>query len=102
MFSNAYSNICKSIYIFHVILIRFVMLNHLKIGKLLVVQHGDTVGKGQYGKVFRGQYDDAVDVSVLRVDRKEIKIDTKIWRQTDMHPNIVRFYGAEDDGLEFQ
>jgi len=63
-------------------LIRFVMLNHLKIGKLLVVQHGDTVGKGQYGKVFSGQYDDAVDVSVLRVDREVIKVDTKILRQT--------------------
>ena len=77
------------------------MSNLLKIGKLSY-HGGSVVGKGQYGKMFRGQFEDAVDVSILRVDKSEIRVDTKILRQTDIHPNIVRFYGVEDGGLEFQ
>ena len=77
------------------------MSNLLAIGKLSY--HGDSVvGKGRYGKIFRGQFEDAVAVSILRVDKSEILVDTKILRQTDTHPNILRFYGVEDDGLEFQ
>ena len=52
---------------------------------------------GKYGKVFTGRYEDAVDVSVLRIDKSEFTVDKRILRATDLHPNIVRFYGAEDD-----
>ena len=78
------------------------MLNILDIGRLSIFQPGDTVVKGHYGKVYSGQYDEAVDVTILRIDKSENKVDTKMLRQTDMHPNIVRFYGAEEDGFEFQ
>ena len=77
------------------------MSNLLKIGKLSY-HGGSVVGKGQYGKIFQGQLEDAVDVSILRVDKSEILVDTKILRQTDTHPNTVRFYCVEEDGLEFQ
>ena len=61
----------------------------------------DAVGKGHYGKVYSGRFENALDVTIVRVDKSDIKADTTLLWQTDMHPNIVRFYGAEEDD-EFQ
>ena len=78
------------------------MSNLLRVGALPFSYLGDTVEKGQFGKIYNGQYEDTVDVMILRIDKSENKVDTNTLRQTDMHPNIVRFYGAEEDGFEFQ
>jgi hypothetical protein len=75
------------------------MSNLVNKGKLTF--HRDAVGKGDYGKVFDGRFEDAVDVTIVRVDKSEFHMNTKILRQTDLHPNIVRFYGAVEDD-EFQ
>ena len=75
------------------------MANLVSIGKLSFSR--DTFEKGHYGKVFRGQFEDAVDVTISRVDKSEISVDTKMLRSVDQHFNIVRFYGTTEDG-EFQ
>ena len=61
----------------------------------------DTVENGQYGKLYHGCYEDEVDVSVVRVDKSQFKVDKKLLQITDVHPNIIRFYGSEEDE-EFQ
>ena len=72
------------------------------IGGLSFSLDGGVVGR--YGKVFTGRYEDAVDVSVLRIDKTELAVDKTILWKVDLHPNIVRFYGAEndDENDEFQ
>ena len=59
---------------------------------------------GKYGKVFTGRYENAVNVSVLRIDKSEFTVDKRILWATDLHPNIARFYGVEndDESDEFQ
>ena len=75
------------------------MANLVNIGKLSFSR--DSVEKGHYGKVFRGRFEDAVNVTISRVDKSEISVDTKMLRSMDQHFNIVRFYGATEDD-EFQ
>ena len=45
-----------------------------------------------------------VDVSIVPVDKTEFIVDLKVLRTTDMHPNILHFYSAEEDAdnNEFQ
>ena len=77
------------------------MSNLVKIGKLSFSR--DSVEKGHYGKVYRGLFDEFVNVSIERIDKSEIFVDKKLLRTTDLHPNIVRFYGTEEDADgEFQ
>ena len=83
------------------------MENIMKIGYLSFTKDDAIVGvKGRYGKVFHGRFSDTVDVSVIKIDVSEFDVDTKILWETDMHPNIVRFYGAEtsadNDLMTFQ
>ena len=75
------------------------MPNILRIGQLSI--NLDEKVSGQYGKVFRGRFEDAVNVTISRVDKSEISVDTKMLRSMDQHFNIVRFYGATEDD-EFQ
>ena len=44
------------------------MLNILDIGRLSIFQPWDTVVKSHYGKMYSGQYEEAVDVTILRID----------------------------------
>ena len=79
------------------------MLNILKVGKLNISRNGSV--RGNYGKVFHGRYKDFVDVSIVQVDKSDIKVDADLLEKVDLnhlHPNIVRFYGMEDDGLQFK
>ena len=79
------------------------MANLVNIGKLSFSR--DSVEKGHYGKVFRGCFQDVVDVSILRVDKTDYTIDADLLRKVDLvhlHPNIVRFYGLADDDVEFK
>jgi serine/threonine-protein kinase/endoribonuclease IRE1 len=69
--------------------------NFVTIGRLKYFR--DEVENGRFGKVFRGQYEELVDVSIFRVDKSEFTADKQILRATDMHPNIIRFYGSEED-----
>jgi serine/threonine protein kinase len=78
------------------------MSNIVSIGRLSLSR--DSFGKGPHGKVFHGRFEDMVDVSIVRVDKSEFSVDLKVLRTTDIHPNIVRFYCAEEDAdsNEFQ
>lgn len=79
------------------------MPNILRIGQLSI--NLDEKVSGQYGKVFRGCFQDVVDVSILRVDKTDYTIDADLLRKVDLvhlHPNIVRFYGLADDDVEFK
>ena len=68
----------------------------MKIGYLSFTKDDAIIGvKGHYGKVCHGRFSDTVDVSVIKIDVSEFDVDTKILWETDMHPNIVHFYGAE-------
>ena len=68
----------------------------MRIGNLSFTREDANNGvKGHYGKVFNGHYDNIVVVTVIKIDVNEIHVNKKILRQTDMHPNIVRFYGEE-------
>ena len=68
----------------------------IRIGKLSFTPKDMHSGlRGHYGKVFHGRYEDTVDVSVIKIDTSEFKVDTKILRETDLHLNHVRFYGQE-------
>ena len=69
--------------------------NFVTIGRLQFSR--DDVENGRYGKVYRGSYENLVNVSIFRIDKSEFQVDQQILRTTDMHPNIVRFYGSEED-----
>ena len=76
------------------------MANQLQtIGKLSFLR--DTIRtNGKYGKVYiGGRFDDLVDVAIARIDKTEFTVDANLLRKVDLvhaHPNIVRFYAAED------
>lgn len=71
------------------------------IGKISF-DRSQVLGRGRFSKCFRGMYEGLVDVAVKRFEKSEIKIDFEVLRKTDRHPNVARFYGAEDADLEFE
>ena len=62
----------------------------------------EVLGRGRFSKCFRGMYEGLVDVAVKRFEKSETKIDFEVLRKTDRHPNVARFYGAEDTDVEFE
>ena len=66
----------------------------------------EVLGRGRFSKCFRGMYEGFIDVAVKRFEKSETKIDFEVLRKTrdrqDRHPNIARFYGAEDADVEFE
>ena len=81
------------------------MANQLKIKGKLSFLRSDARRNGKYGKVFRaGRFKDLVDVAIARVDKMDFTVDTDLLLKVDLmqcHPNIVRFYTAEDT-IEYQ
>ena len=68
---------------------------------LTIYRDVSPVGKSSFGKVFRGRFEDIIDVSIVRIEKSETLIDIQLLRTVDKHPNIARFYDSEDDGTEF-
>ena len=71
------------------------MSNFVRVGKLSYSR--TDIQKGQYGKVYKGYYEDLIETSILRVDKSEVCVDKRILRTTDLHPNILRFFGTEEE-----
>ena len=71
------------------------------IGRLKFCKCGEPnciLGIGTYGIVFRGRFEDAIDVAVKRVDKFLTKIQVDVLRKADSHQNILRYYDKETDG----
>ena len=51
---------------------------------------------------YSARLEESVGVVVVKVYKSQYEVDTRILRSTDSHPNILRFYGAEDQGPEFK
>ena len=60
------------------------------------------LGTGKYGKVFHGQYKNAIPVAIKRMEKGRMKVDSIIYNIANGHPNIIHyFYTNEDADFEF-
>ena len=65
------------------------------IGKLTVYLN-KSLGEGSYGKVFRGMFENKVEVAVKRIDKSKVQFNEQdILIKVDTHENIVRYYCTE-------
>ena len=74
--------------------------NVKSIGKLSF-HRTQVLGVGSYGTVYRGQFEETIDViAVKRMDKSRLNSDFEIkeFPQIPLHPNVVRFYHFEEDG----
>ena len=69
----------------------------VQIGKLSFNRE-DVLGKGSFGTVFRGTFQNATDVAIKRIIKLEVnKFETDIMPTIDHHPNIIHYYCVEED-----
>ena len=52
---------------------------------------------GLCGTIFKGKFEDAVDVAVQRVENVKFFVDLSILWKSQNHSNVVRYYGTESD-----
>ena len=71
-----------------------------KIGKLSFCR-ADLVGKGRYSWVFRGKYDNMVEVAVKRLEKRESQVESHLFRKADGHHNIIRYFCTKENDIEF-
>ena len=55
---------------------------------------------GRFGTIFRGRFEGTVDVTIRRIIKTAYSVALDILRQTQNHPNILRYYCSEED-IEF-
>ena len=60
------------------------------------------VRNNSFGIILNGRFEQALDVTVVKVKMSEIEVNRRILWSTDMHPNIVRFFGTENRGIDDQ
>jgi len=60
------------------------------------------IGSGQFGKVFRGKYEKAVTVAIKRMEKKKTKVDSRLYKLANDHPNVIQhYYTNKDEDFEF-
>ena len=58
----------------------------------------DVLGKGSFGTVFRGTFQNATEVAIKRIIKLEVnKFETDIMTTIDHHSNIIHYYSVEED-----
>lgn len=67
------------------------------LGKLSFCRSDPLAINGHYGTIFQGKFEEAIDVAISRILKKEYSVDLDILRQSQNHPNILRYYCSEQD-----
>ena len=65
--------------------------------KLTFCQNDPLAVTGHYGTVFKGKFEQAMDVSVTRILKREFSVNLDVLRKSQNHPNILRYYCNEQD-----
>ena len=66
----------------------------------------DSIGLGkQHCEVFRGEYAQDAKyvraVAIKRMQKQRTQVDSTFYCKTHVHPNIIQYFGTEDDEIEF-
>ena len=78
-----------------------IMTSMLQVGSRCFSRDACTVRKSSFGKMYRGRFQDLIDVSIVRIDKTEIEINHQLLYKTDTHPNIARFNAKEESSNDF-
>jgi len=73
-----------------------------EIGKLRFCQYSDQSFesiniKGRFGRVFKGDFEETVDVAIERIKKRDFIVELDVIRKAQNHPNIIRYYCSEED-----
>jgi len=74
-----------------------------EIGKLRFCQSDDHYQsfdssiKGHFGRVFKGDFEETVDVAIERIKKRDFIVELDVIRKAQNHPNILRYYCSEED-----
>ena len=52
---------------------------------------------GKFGPMFRGKFQNKVDVSITKIWKKEFCVDKDIFGNTLEHQNILLYFGLEEN-----
>ena len=75
---------------------------HMEIFGSLTLRKVDHIGSGQFGKVFRGKYEKAVTVAIKRMEKMRTKVDSRLYKLANNHPNVIHYYDTnKDQDFEF-
>jgi len=75
---------------------------HMESFGSLTLRKVDHIGSGQFGKVFRGKYEKAVTVAIKRMEKKKTKVDSRLYKLANDHPNVIQhYYTNKDEDFEF-
>lgn len=70
--------------------------NEKKIGRFKF-DKDNKIGHSQQIIVFKGKYEDSIDVAIKRVLKCDVKLEIELLRKNHIHPNIINYYGTEED-----
>ena len=72
--------------------------NVVNISEELSFNRDDQLGSGSYSHVFKGTFKNISPVAVKRIVKLDVtKFEKDIVPTLQIHPNIIRFYGVEQD-----
>lgn len=63
----------------------------------LVFWQKDLLNVGKLGPIFRGKFQNSIEVAITRIWKKEFSVDKDILHNTLQHQNILLYYDLEEN-----
>ena len=62
----------------------------------IIKRNDERLGSGRFGSVFPAKLKDVEEeVAVKKMKKKEILVDSSLYRKANGHPNVIGYYGTE-------
>ena len=63
----------------------------------LTFNRSEKIGVSRGALVFKGKYEDEIDVAVKRILKQDVKLEISVLKKNHNHRNIIHYYVTESD-----